>query len=123
MVCVLLVEDDHALRVIMAEILRCAGYDIMETDNGLDALGLLASHKIDVLLTDIEIPGLDGLRLLGAVKRRFPAVVAMVISGHFSHAEAAKQLGADCYLSKPCSREQLVNAVENTLKQATAGVS
>ena len=121
--CVLLVEDDHALRVVMADILRQAGYDIVETDNGLDALDLLASHPIDVLITDVEMPGMDGLRLLGEVKRRFPAVAVVVISGRFSHASVAQQLGAACYLSKPCSRWQLLTAVQTTLRQAVTAVS
>ncbi len=122
MVRVLLVEDDDALRVLMAELLRNAGYDIVDTGSGLDALDRLASHPIDVLVTDVAMPGMDGLQLLGIAKRRYPALAVMVISGDFSHAVAAKQLGADYYLSKPCSQEQLLKAVRATVGRATAAV-
>ncbi len=122
MVRVLLVEDDNALRILMAEILRNAGYDIIDTGSSLDALDLLATHTIDVLVTDVAMPGMDGLRLLGIVKRRYPAVSVMVISGDFSHAAAAQQLGADYYLSKPCSQEQLLKAVRATVDRATATI-
>jgi PAS domain S-box-containing protein len=81
---VLLVEDDPHVRSITARMLASDGYAVLVAANGLEALELLSSHRgpLDLLVTDVIMPGVDGHRLADSIKRQWPGLLVLYVSGH-----------------------------------------
>jgi two-component system, cell cycle sensor histidine kinase and response regulator CckA len=115
MVRVLIVDDEQSSRFVIAAILRKAGYETVEVRNGYEALHLLASESdsIALVISDIHIPQMDGLRLLEEIKRRYPTLLVMIVSGRAQSAIEARARGAVSYLPKPFSRHQLLSVVHD----------
>jgi DNA-binding NtrC family response regulator len=116
---VLLVDDDHRLRLAMAQALRWADCEIVEAGDGRQALEILSEDaKFDVILSDIRMPRLDGIHLLEAVRRYYPRIQLVMLSMYSNEAwtvEAIQQRAVR-YLPKPFSKQQLVNAVYDAAK-------
>ncbi len=88
--------------------------------SGADALAVLESRPIDVVVTDMRMPGMDGAALLSEVAERFPDVVRVILSGHADSDTALRAMtAAHQYLSKPCDRATLVRVVEHALELRT----
>lgn len=84
--------------------------------SGADALELLAKQRVDVVVTDMRMPGMDGAALLTEVSSRHPETVRVVLSGHADSEAALRAMtAAHQYLSKPCDRAALVGVVERAL--------
>src|SRR5260370_36629689 len=107
---VLVVDDRPDVRLSFLYMLQALGYDVAEACDGYAALQYLATHQVDVVLTDLFMPGMDGLGLLEAIvsgPKRRPALVAMsgVLSPKSSELlESARLLGAQV-LEKPIARD------------------
>ena len=115
MTSVLVVDDDEAIRDILYDLL--SGKHACQTaETAEQALARLAVNRYDVVLTDISMPGLSGLELLGHVLQRHPGTPVIVISGisDQTHAQGLIKLGAFDYLLKPFRLE----AVEKSVKRA-----
>lgn len=111
---VLLVEDDGALGELFAQILRERGHQVILASDVLTAITALRAGPIDVVVTDLRLPGASGLELLGWVKRE-GIKVRVVVASAFATTELAlhaRRLGARQVLSKPVEPEALVAAVE-----------
>lgn len=81
---ILLVDDDVDVRETSAEMLQDLGYDVVQAADGNEALGLLGQHdKVDVMVTDIRMPGISGLELSAIASRRFRDLKIILISGYF----------------------------------------
>jgi DNA-binding NtrC family response regulator len=81
-----------------------------------DAISLLASEKIDLIITDYKMPGIDGLELLSIVKEKYPDIKRILLTGQ-SEAEvfeSSKEI-AHAYLSKPCPVTKIINAIDKVL--------
>jgi DNA-binding NtrC family response regulator len=85
--------------------LRDAGFETLEADGGEAALRALASHSVDVVLTDLQMPGLDGLELADEIDRRHPGLPVLLMTG-FASARAAQTKRK--LLQKPFSEGQLI---------------
>jgi two-component system, cell cycle response regulator CpdR len=90
---VLVVEDDDLIRDNLAEALPSAGFHVLTADNGYAAMRILAQEHVDVLLTDIVMPGLNGIELAKEAKVLRPGLKIMLATGYFSRAEEARPLG------------------------------
>ena len=117
---ILVVDDDQDLRESIALVLREAGFDVIEAGDGAAAIELLREREIALLITDLVMPGTEGMELvrLFAGKIERPAIVVM--SGHHGdersdYLSLADKLGADRTLKKPFKSEQLLEAVRETL--------
>jgi DNA-binding NtrC family response regulator len=107
---VLLVDDDVDLVESMARGLRHANYRVLVAHGGPEALETLAAEAVDVLVTDLEMPGMDGLELLDRSRDLRPDAVRIVLTGHASAQSAMEAINHDevhRYLAKPLSRDQL----------------
>ncbi|MDP6580985.1 MAG: EAL domain-containing protein [Vicinamibacterales bacterium] len=115
---VLLVDDDESVLGLYARHLQRAGFEVEALSNGLDALGLLGERCFDVIVSDIKMPGVDGLRLLRTVRRRDLDVPVVLVTGapEVETAAQAVEYGAVKYLTKPFEPEVLVSAVERATK-------
>lgn len=110
---VLFIDDDATFRQRLAFAVAKRGYAVAETD-AVQALGVLAGFRPDVVFVDLKMPGEDGLLLIPRIKAAHPAVRIIVLTGYGSITtamEAAKH-GASDYLTKPAGIQQIVNALE-----------
>lgn len=111
---VLVVDDSAAIRKILQRVLRQTGMAIgaiQEAGDGQEALELLKGQRIDLVLTDINMPKMDGLQLLAAMKasaqwRRIPVVMITTEGGETKVGEAVR-LGASGYVRKPFTADQI----------------
>ena len=115
---VLVVEDEIVTRAHVVAILTAAGYDVVTAEDGADALVLLGQRPFDLILSDIVMPVLDGLRLLEVVReRRIETPVVFLTGRRGSASEAtARQLGAVDYITKPIDREVLLQSLAKALQ-------
>ncbi|MFN7916296.1 MAG: ATP-binding protein [Vicinamibacterales bacterium] len=118
---ILLVEDDMAVRVLTARLLRGLGYQVLEASNGEAALRLSASHSgpVDLLLTDVIMPGVNGCRLADELSRQRPGIGVLFMSGYTDgEVERSGRSPSDALLLKPFSRDGLGQAVRRALGSA-----
>jgi two-component system, response regulator PdtaR len=116
---VLVVEDEAFIRMDAVEILRVAGFDILEAANADEAIQMLERHSdIRLIFTDIDMPGsMNGLKLAAAVRDRWPPVRIIATSGHFK--VQADDLPADArFISKPYQPAQIISAVRELTSAA-----
>jgi len=100
---VLVVDDDSAVRDTLADILELSRLDIDTASDGAAALERLRAHRYDLLVTDLRMPGLDGMQVVAEAKRLRPGIKTVIVTGFPSQASAigAVNLGVDGYLTKP----------------------
>ena len=99
---VLIVDDDDFVRKLLQKVVEREGYRSLLASNGQEALTLLESNNVFIIISDIVMPGMSGVDLLKKVKGIYPSLPVVLISGHagkISHEEAAKM--ADGYIAKP----------------------
>ncbi len=120
---ILVVEDDAALSEALAETLELAGYRVLTADNGQSALKTLDAESVSLVVSDINMPKMDGQALLKRVRQQYPDVpmVLMTAYGSISQAVDAMRDGAVDYLVKPFEAEVLVNMVGQYVQEETEG--
>ena len=117
---VLVVDDEEFLRSIVRERLEIAGYSVEEASNGTEALSMLeSSGPFNVLLTDIRMPVMDGITLLGEWGERSPGTAGIVMSANaeLDTAVHALKIGACDYITKPFNFDVLLITIENALRK------
>ena len=124
---VLVVEDESEVLAVAARALREAGYIVMEALNGRAALDLLERHagRLDLVVTDVAMPVLNGRELADAVRQRYPTVPVLFMSGQASGEAAEPDLGVAgrMLLQKPFSPDRLTAQVRALLDQHRTGGS
>ncbi len=114
---ILIVEDDHDLREALVTTLELAKFRVREAANAREALARLAEAPVDMVVSDVNMPGQSGHELLAEVQRLYPGLPMMLITayGQISHAVSAMQAGAIDYLVKPFEPQVLVEAVSKVV--------
>lgn len=109
MACVLVVDDDPALLELVAGLLAAMGHHVLGARDGAEALDVLGCGSVEVLVTDLQMPVLDGLALLAQIRQRAIGLPAIVVSGSWTAAqrEEALRLGAARVMSKPVDPQEL----------------
>jgi DNA-binding NtrC family response regulator len=115
----LFVDDEPALRSLMAERLSERGYEVVEAESGEKALECLDTFAFDVVITDLKLPGIDGMRLVEAARERYPNIVTIVITGYGTVKDAvdAIQRGASDFVPKPFQFDELVHVLQRALEK------
>ncbi len=115
---ILVVEDEDSVRSLVLRKLARAGYTAVGAANGIDALALLREQHFGVVMSDINMPKLNGLELLQIIREAYPDVVVIMVTayGDLDHAIAAMRLGASDYVVKPFDLDQLMNAIQQALR-------
>jgi two-component system response regulator HydG len=114
---ILVVDDEPAARSALAELLREEGFSVRSAADGFKALGQLEEWPPDIVITDVKMPGLDGVSLMRKVKDTTPSVgvIVMTAFGSVENAVEAMQRGADDYLTKPVHFPELLVIVRRVL--------
>ncbi len=117
---ILVVDDQRNMRATTAMLLRGEGYDVLEAANGEEALAVLATKPIDLLLTDLKMEPMDGLTLLrrGLEVSPHTQVILMTAYGSIESAVEAMRNGAYDYVAKPFKEGELVHRVQRALERA-----
>ena len=111
---VLIVDDEEELASAMAERLTLRGFQAEAVTSGADALRLVSEGDFSVLILDVKMPGIDGLTLLGDIKRTHPNLPVILFTGQRSVADAERALrqGAFDYLVKPIDIDTVIEKIE-----------
>ena len=117
---ILIIDDEPGVLGVLRKILEGVGHVVTEALDGEEALRLYEGHPADQVITDIFMPGMDGIELLIHLRKTFPdaRVLAMSGGGILSRDQAlsdASLLGADKILQKPFSKEEVLAAVDMTM--------
>jgi DNA-binding NtrC family response regulator len=118
---ILVIDDELQVRKALRRMLEKDGYEVNEAPDGAVGLQLLQAQPFDVLITDIFMPEKEGIETIIEVKKRYPSVRTIAISGggrggHLDMLPNALFLGAHYTLEKPFTREELRTAIQTVLK-------
>jgi CheY-like chemotaxis protein len=119
---VLIVEDQIEMRAINAMYLHHHGFRVLATDNGVEGLEAAREERPDVIVMDISIPGMDGIRATEALKRdpQTEDIPVLIVTAHAygSMGKRAADAGCDGYLTKPCDPRRILQEVRALLSVA-----
>ena len=110
---IMIVDDEPLVRKLVGRLLGAQGLEVLEAVDGEQALALAAGSPIDLILLDIDMPGMDGLETLEHLRRDHPRAIVIMISGIKDEARAlqAIEAGARDYITKPFELERLTEVV------------
>ena len=113
---ILLVDDEERYREHIARVLTKAGYEVLEAEDGIEALSALEKSKIDLVLSDILMPGLNGYALVARLRAKWPNMPVILTTGFLS-SDAAKTMmnGSVDFIPKPIDAETLIHMIERTI--------
>jgi YesN/AraC family two-component response regulator len=118
----LIAEDEMMLRELYGEICSCLTDDIIYAKNGEESLAILMSQPIDAVLSDINMPPLNGIEVLKKIRVAQINTPYLILSGYgdINNIKSALQFGATDFLDKPCDEEQLLYTVNRNLDLGVA---
>lgn len=116
----LVVDDSASMRQLISFAIQDAGYAVLLAENGKDALDKLGTEKIDMVITDLNMPDMDGIELITQLRNRpehkFTPIVMLTTEAQDDKIKEGKAVGASGWIVKPFSPEQLMNVVRKFLK-------
>ena len=117
---ILVIDDEASIRDLCARVLTRAGFQVASAGSGEEGLAHLAREPVDLIVTDIRMPGLSGLDVLDRAKAAHPEVRVILITGFGTPQtlDRARQAGADRILTKPFNPAELVAAARDVLTPA-----
>jgi DNA-binding NtrC family response regulator len=119
---ILVVDDEKGARAGLVELLRDEGHDVRSAADAFKALGQIEGWVPDLVVTDVHMPGMDGIALMGKLRELLPGVGVVVMTAHSTVEKAveAMRLGADDYLTKPIRIDELLIVVDRILRHRAA---
>ena len=118
---VLVVDDSKSVRMMVVVMLRRSGFEVVESDNGAEGMRLLETSPVDVVITDLNMPVMDGLEMIRTMRARTStaSVPALLMTTDPDESlEQARSAGASGYIVKPVSPDQLLGAVNRLVPAA-----
>ncbi|MCM5682950.1 response regulator [Schlegelella sp. S2-27] len=113
---ILIVDDSASLRQVVGIALRSAGYDVIEACDGQDALGKLTGQRVHLIISDVNMPNMDGISLVKAVKQlqayKFTPIVMLTTESQDAKKKAGQEAGAKAWVVKPFRPDQLLVVVQ-----------
>jgi CheY-like chemotaxis protein len=119
---ILVIDDEEGVRRVIGKILVRAGHDVLEAPDGKVALSLLKEEAADLVICDLFMPEMDGVEVLRQLRRDYPNLRVVAISGgayqgRVQLLDVAKALGAVAVLGKPFQPHQLLELVNDLLRE------
>lgn len=127
---ILIIDDEKDVRIVLREVLQRAGYEALVAADAREGLDKLADEGVDLVITDVIMPGMDGVATVEKIREGYPDVPIIVISGGgnvapmdyepgaiatSAYLASATNAGADRTLTKPFERQELVKVVDELL--------
>ena len=117
---ILIIDDETPIRSMVRLILERAGYTVREAQDGIEGIRVFRETPADLIITDLIMPNKDGIGMIIELKKDFPELKIIAMSGGGlnrpdGYLRGAQKLGAACTLSKPLNRNDLLRAVRDTL--------
>ena len=117
---ILTVDDSASLRQMVSFVLRGAGYEVTEAVDGLDALSKLNGRDLDLVLSDINMPRMDGIELTRKLRAmpqyKFVPIVLLTTESHPEKKQEGKAAGATAWIVKPFNPDQLLAVVKKVVR-------
>jgi len=118
----LVAEDNDINLIVLSRMLEILGYEFDAVENGLDCLTLFGQNDYDLVLTDIQMPGLDGMQVASKIRtmkttKRDTPIVAMTANADLTEVERFYIVGINDVLAKPFNKADLLNCIEKWLKK------
>ena len=121
---VLYIEDNFQNKRLVRKILISKGYEVLEADNGLKGVEMVAQERPDLVLMDINIPGIDGMEATARLKRtpdlRHIPIVALTANAMRGDRERIMEAGCDEYMQKPVNSARLVETIQRFIGPASS---
>ncbi len=112
---ILIVDDSASLRQVVSIALKGAGYEVIEACDGKDALTKLTGQKIHLIVSDLNMPNMDGIQLITEIKKnasyKFTPIIMLTTEGAADKKEAGRAAGAKAWMVKPFKPDQMLAAV------------
>jgi DNA-binding NtrC family response regulator len=118
---VLVVDDEPGICLLLKALLDQAGFNCQTASSGNEALEILKQQEFDALISDLRMPGISGLALLGAARAKYPQMCFLIATGggDVQQGVDAVKSGADDYVMKPFRRDAVVAALQRALEKRT----
>jgi putative two-component system response regulator len=118
---ILAIDDEHVIRMLVVEILESVGHEVVGAESAEHALDLLDTAEFDLIVSDVVMPGLSGLELLEAARRRHASLPVVLVTGAGTYETLSQALtrGAAGLVTKPFAHAELQTAVSDALERAT----
>ena len=114
---IMIVDDSASLRQVVSIALKGAGYDVLEGCDGKDALAKLTGQKIHLIISDVNMPNMDGISFVRALKQlpgyKFTPVIMLTTESQEAKKQQGQAAGAKAWVVKPFRPEQMLGAVQN----------
>jgi DNA-binding NtrC family response regulator len=114
---ILVVDDQESMRALLQDMLEVIGYEVTLAEGGEQALGMLDEAEFSLVLSDLNMPGMDGTTLLKSIKSTRPDLPVVIITGYgtFHTEKRVMKEGADGYISKPCTLSKIGKTLSSVL--------
>jgi YesN/AraC family two-component response regulator len=118
---ILIIDDEPQIRSMLKLMLERDGYEVVEAPDGVEGIRVYRQNPADLIITDLIMPNKDGIGMIIDLKKEFPEVKIIAMSGGGlnkpdGYLKGAKKLGASCTLTKPIDREEILRVVAAILK-------
>lgn len=117
---VLTVDDSASVRQMVSFTLRKAGYEVVEAVDGKDGLNKISSGKFDLIVTDLNMPNVDGIQLIASVRKlpghAFVPILMLTTESQAEKKDAARKAGATGWIVKPFNADQLIAVIQKLVK-------
>ncbi len=116
----LIVDDSASMRQLVSSTIKDAGYEVLVAENGKDALSVLNSEKVDMVITDLNMPDMDGIELIKKLRSlpdyKFAPIVMLTTEAQESKKQEGRKSGASGWIVKPFSSVQLLDVIHKFTK-------
>ncbi len=115
---ILIIDDEPGIRTVLSDIIKDENHKVVTAGDGFEGLTILKEEVIDLVILDVWLPNMGGIDVLKEIKKEYPDIEVIMISGHANIDIAVKavKLGAYDFLEKPLSLDKIVNLIKNALK-------
>ena len=118
---ILIIDDEPQIRSMLKLMLERDGHEVVEAPDGVEGISVYRQNPADLIITDLIMPNKDGIGMIIDLKKEFPEVKIIAMSGGGlnkpdGYLKGAKKLGASCTLTKPIDREEMLRVVAAILK-------
>lgn len=117
---IMTVDDSASVRQMVSFTLRKAGYDVVEATDGKDGLDKAGQKKMDLIITDLNMPNMDGIQMIGSLRKvatySFTPILMLTTESQPEKKDAGRKAGATGWIVKPFNQDQLLAAIQKLMR-------